>query len=150
MVVAFTKLNGGLLIQFGDNTMVAPTSLMDGHSIQIGDNTIVAPISLNSVSASNICAHFNPTFEDPIESMQKMNSNILDLGSGGKYVAVCNGKPFSKIIRDREGRFKNFCNARVPLSDSMNSIVELIRSQVEDKFEEKAMHKAITSREKSS
>ncbi|MBA0660562.1 hypothetical protein Goklo_012562 [Gossypium klotzschianum] len=138
MVVAFTKLNGGLLIQFGDNTMVAPTSLMDGHSIQIGDNTIVAPISLNS------------DLETVLSWVVKRHQMSKGQGSGGKYVAVCNGKPFSKIIRDREGRFKKFCNARVPLSDSMNSIVELIRSQVEDKFEEKAMHKAITSREKSS
>ncbi|KAK5802860.1 hypothetical protein PVK06_030486 [Gossypium arboreum] len=69
-------------------------------------------------------------------------------GSGGKGVAVRNDKPFSIIIQDRQGHFKNFGNPRYPLSESMNSMVELIPSQVENKTEKETLHKVDNRQEK--
>ncbi|PPR81488.1 hypothetical protein GOBAR_AA39227 [Gossypium barbadense] len=53
-------------------------------------------------------------------------------GLGGKFDSSNSGKVLNRTLRGRGDKFKMYGNSRIPISEPMNSMVELIKSQVDD------------------
>ncbi|PPD87583.1 hypothetical protein GOBAR_DD15488 [Gossypium barbadense] len=52
-------------------------------------------------------------------------------GSSGKIDLSKSGKVFNRTLKCRDDKFKAYGNSRIPLSESTNSMVELINSQMD-------------------
>ncbi|KAK5786109.1 hypothetical protein PVK06_040736 [Gossypium arboreum] len=118
----------------------APTSPQKDPS-EFSNATRDRPFEGNS---SVTISHFNSTFEAPLEvtvtlkEVDDDQTKVLgndDLTSkrqiaGGKVSAGRNGRKFNKTKRDWESHFKMSSSSQVPLSKSVNNMVELIFSQI--------------------
>ncbi|MBA0600680.1 hypothetical protein Gorai_003882 [Gossypium raimondii] len=61
------------------------------------------------------------------------SSAVKGRGSRFKSGQIRSGKRLNRIIKDRGQRFKVAENSKVPLTDSMNIIAELIRARLSTK-----------------
>ncbi|MBA0738726.1 hypothetical protein Gogos_012053, partial [Gossypium gossypioides] len=79
--------------------------------------------------------HFNPTFKGSTQKAVELNPVVLDLGSKGRGSRDKRGssrgvRKLNRTTGERGELFKLAGTSKVPLSESMNSTVELINSQL--------------------
>ncbi|MBA0725082.1 hypothetical protein Golax_021699 [Gossypium laxum] len=130
----------------------------EAHSV-LGLREVAAPIAYGNITASysflfahkgseevvntipsskfnsSFSSNFNPMFKRMLEVPVKMKEGVLDHSKHSDVIFKENvqpnqGRKLSKTIKDRGNMFKN-SSSRALLFDSVNSLVELINSQIE-------------------
>ncbi|KAK5835307.1 hypothetical protein PVK06_010995 [Gossypium arboreum] len=99
--------------------------------------------SVASIS-SNISTHLNSIFKGPMEVAVLLREGVLDPSKhttivfkkntvGGKLGVARNGTKLNRTIRNQETRFKTPNSYRIPISKSINNMVDFISSQLKER-----------------
>ncbi|KAK5843319.1 hypothetical protein PVK06_005772 [Gossypium arboreum] len=119
-----SKNSAGHLVNM-DRGLQGTVVVLDDSILDPGKHTVV-------VFKKNANTNEGEALRDDItnDSGKKVH-NFKAWGSNDKDGSSCNGKKLNRTIRNRGDKFKLVGTARVPLTESLNSMVELVNAQLD-------------------